>query len=50
MRRRLVAHQRIRVNWWLRLGMQQLFHRRLIPFGYTRFEFVATRSETCAPH
>jgi hypothetical protein len=47
---RLVAHQRVSVNRGLRLGMQQLFHCRFIPFRHTCFELVAARSEACPPH
>jgi len=49
-RGRLVAHQRILVDFRLRLGMQQLFDRSLVTFGHARFEFVAACSETRPSH
>jgi hypothetical protein len=36
----MVAHHLIAIEGWLRLGMQEFFHCRLVPFGCPGFQFL----------
>ena len=49
-RRRLIAQQRIGIDRWLRLGVEQFLHRRLVALGRARLDFVAVCAKAGPPH
>ncbi len=46
----MVAHHFVAIEGWLRLWVQEFFHRRFVPFGSTGFQFFPRGAKSGPAH